>query len=52
MTAFLSSFASYLITMIILIAVALLGGFIGVTLRKSKNSKEETAELSEVSSEN
>lgn len=52
MITFLSSFASYLLKMIILIAVALLGGVIGVTLRKKKNSKEETIEQSEVSSEN
>ena len=52
MSAFLSSFASYLIKMLILIAVGLVGGTIGISLRKKKNSKEEAAVSTEDSSEN
>lgn len=52
MFAFLSSFASYLIKMIILVAIAILGGVIGVTLRKKKNSKEEVQNVIDTSSEN
>ena len=40
MSAFLSTFASYLIKMVILVALGICGGFIGVKLRKSKNRKE------------
>ena len=49
MSAFLSSFASYLIKMIILVALGLCGGFIGVKLRQSKNRKNP--EMTEASSE-
>ena len=50
MSAFLSSFASYLIKMIILVAIGMLGGFIGIKLRKNKDSKAEVvAETAEVS---
>ena len=54
MSAFLSSFISYLLEMIILVAIGLLGGFIGVSLRKKKNAKEEafaSADAKEASSE-
>lgn len=44
MSTFLSSFASYLIKMIILVAVGLLGGFIGIKLRISSNKKAEAEE--------
>ena len=40
MFAFLSSFASYLIKMIILVALGICGGFIGVKLRKSNDRKK------------
>ena len=40
MTAFLSSFASYLIKMIILIALGIMGGFIGIKLRQASNRKK------------
>ncbi len=40
MSAFLSSFASYLIQMIILIALGLMGGFIGVKLRQASDRKK------------
>ena len=50
MSAFLSSFASYLVKMIILVALGIMGGFIGVKLRQSKNRKEADS-VSEVSSE-
>lgn len=38
---FLGSFVQYLVIMIILAAIAALGGFLGVKLRKNKNAKEE-----------
>ena len=50
MSAFLSSFASYLVKMIILVALGIMGGFIGIKLRQSKN-KKEAGSVSEVSSE-
>ena len=50
MSAFLSSFASYLVKLIILVALGIMGGFIGVKLRQSKNRKEADS-VSEVSSE-
>ena len=50
MSAFLSSFAGYLVKMIILVALGIMGGFIGVKLRQSKNRKEADS-VSEVSSE-
>jgi len=50
MSAFLSSFASYLIKMIILVALGICGGFIGIKLRQSKNRKTADSD-SEVSSE-
>ena len=40
MSAFLSSFASYLIKMIILIALGVCGGFIGIKLRQSSDRKK------------
>ncbi len=40
MSAFLSSFASYLIKMIILVALGVMGGFIGVKLRQSSDRKK------------
>ncbi len=43
MSAFLSSFVSYLVKMIILAAIGILGGFIGIKLRKSANAKAEAA---------
>ncbi len=52
MSAFLSSFASYLIEMIILVALGIMGGFIGVKLRQSSDRKKELeAESSEVPSQ-
>ena len=50
MSAFFASFASYLVKMIILVALGIMGGFIGVKLRQSKNRKEADS-VSEVSSE-
>ena len=41
MSAFLSSFASYLIKMIILVALGICGGFIGIKLRQSSDRKKE-----------
>ena len=40
MSAFLSSFASYLIKMIILVALGICGGFIGIKLRQSSDRKK------------
>ncbi|MCR5195181.1 MAG: hypothetical protein K6D38_02590 [Pseudobutyrivibrio sp.] len=40
MSAFLSSFASYLIKMIILIALGIMGGFIGIKIRQASNRKK------------
>ena len=42
MTAFLGSFLQYVIIMIILIAVAVIGTKIGITLRKNKDAKTAT----------
>ncbi len=39
MSAFLSSFASYLIKMIILVALGIMGGFIGIKIRQRSNRK-------------
>ena len=50
MSAFLSSFASYLIVMIILVALAICGVFIGTTLRKSSNKKKGIDILTDTSS--
>ncbi|MCR5581099.1 MAG: hypothetical protein K6F66_05875 [Pseudobutyrivibrio sp.] len=50
MSAFLSSFASYLIKMIILVALGICGGFIGIKLRQSSDRKKANTS-SEVSSE-
>ena len=44
MSAILSSFASYFIEMIILMAIGVLGGFIGVKLRKHKDAKAGAVE--------
>ncbi len=41
--AFISSFCTYLLIMIILIAVAICGAKVGIILRKNKNAKEGTA---------
>ena len=41
--AFISSFCTYLLIMIILIAVALCGAKVGIMLRKNKNAKEASA---------
>ncbi len=38
--AFISSFCTYVLIMIILIAVAICGAKVGITLRKNKNAKE------------
>lgn len=38
--AILSSFCTYVLIMIILIAVALCGAKVGIALRKNKNAKE------------
>ena len=52
MSAFLSSFASYLIKMIILVALGICGGFIGIKLRQSSDRKEGVSEqVTEASSE-
>ena len=52
MSAFLSSFASYLIKMIILVAIGVCGGFIGIKLRQSSNRKNGVSEdVTEASSE-
>ena len=43
--AFLNSFVSYLLVMIVIVAVGFLGGFLGKKFRDSKDSKAEmTAE--------
>ncbi|MBR4707830.1 MAG: hypothetical protein IKP29_07230 [Pseudobutyrivibrio sp.] len=52
MSAFLSSFASYLIKMIILVALGICGGFIGIKLRQSSDRKKGISEeMTETSSE-
>lgn len=52
MSAFLSSFASYLIKMIILVAIGVCGGFIGIKLRQSSDRKKGVSEqVTEASSE-
>lgn len=52
MIAFLNSFLNYLLLMLIIAALAGLGTFIGITLRKRKNAKaaadEEPAEDIEI----
>ena len=50
MSAFLSSFASYLIKMIILVVLGVCGGFIGVKLRQSSDRKKGIDVLSDTSS--
>ena len=45
MSAFLSSFASYLIKMIILVALGICGGFIGIKLRQSSDRKKGITEM-------
>ena len=50
MSAFLSTFASYLIKMIILVALGICGGFIGVKLRKSSDSKKGIDPMADTSS--
>ncbi len=40
MAMFFSSFASYLIKMIILVALGILGGFIGIKLRQFSDKKK------------
>lgn len=51
MSAFLSSFVSYLVEMIILAAIGILGGFIGIKLRQRSNAKAETAACSQEGSD-
>jgi hypothetical protein len=51
MSAFLSSFASYLIKMIILIALGVCGGFIGIKLRQSSDRKKGISDAMTDSSE-
>ena len=52
MSAFLSSFAGYLIKMIILVALGICGGFIGIKLRQSSDRKKGISEeMTEASSE-
>ncbi len=51
MSAFLSSFASYLIKMIILVALGICGGFIGIKLRQASDRKKGINEMTESSSE-
>ncbi|SDB06427.1 hypothetical protein SAMN02910298_00178 [Pseudobutyrivibrio sp. YE44] len=50
MSAFLSTFASYLIKMIILVALGICGGFIGIKLRKSSDRKKGIDPLADTSS--
>lgn len=40
MTAFLNSFLSYLLLMLVIVAVAGVATFIGITLRKRKNQQQ------------
>ena len=40
MIAFVNSFLSYLVLMVILIAIGVCGAVVGTELRKSKNEKE------------
>ena len=51
MSAFLSSFASYLIKMIILVALGICGGFIGIKLRQSSDRKKGIDVMSDSSEE-
>ena len=40
MVNFLSSLASYFLLMIIIVVLCTVAGFIGITIRKSKNQKQ------------
>jgi len=51
MSAFLSSFASYLIKMIILVALGMCGGFIGIKLRQSSDRKKGIVDTTEPSNQ-
>ncbi|MCM1325284.1 MAG: hypothetical protein NC094_01540 [Bacteroidales bacterium] len=43
---FANAFLSYLMLLLVIVALAALGVFIGITLRKAKNSAVQTAEAS------
>ncbi len=51
MVAFFNQFISYLLLVIIMIAVGLCGGFVGKKLRDSKKAKEAASSGAEVKSE-
>ena len=44
MIAFINSVLSYLLLMVIIVALCLLGGFIGLKLRKNKDAKDAIIE--------
>lgn len=44
MTAFLNSFLSYLLLMLVIAAVAGVATFIGITLRRKKNQQQPAGE--------
>ena len=50
--AFLSSFCSYLIVLVICIAIMVVGALLGIKLRRSKNTKEIVADGESVEAEN
>lgn len=47
MTAFFNSFLSYLLLMLVIVAVAGVATFIGITLRKRKNQQPAVDAVSE-----
>ncbi|MBR1478016.1 MAG: hypothetical protein IJ608_08670 [Lachnospiraceae bacterium] len=49
--AFINAFLSYLMVLIVFVAVGGLGCFIGLKLRKNKNAKEEALAKAEGTSE-
>lgn len=50
--AFLNSFLSYLLVMVVVIIVCAIAGYIGITLRKKKNLTEDASDAQGVDAEN
>lgn len=47
LSAFLGYFVSYLILFGVFVAIAIVGSFIGITIRKNKNAQEPEEAVSE-----
>ena len=47
MVSFMNSFLSYMVLMLVIVAVAGVAVFIGITMRKTKNAAESTEEALE-----